>query len=99
MNRPAALPLPEPGTSRSEAKLLWEGLAKPCAARHATGLQLRPAHLTARPADLATVSDRYVQVARSVSAWYSYIGTRYQAQTSFIGGPSPPVRLPAILVE
>ena len=64
-----------------------------------TGLHLRPAHLTARPADLATVSDRYVQDARSVSAWYSYIGTRYQAQTSFIGAPSLPVRLPAILVE
>ena len=58
-----------------------------------------PQHFTARPADLATVSDRYVQDTRSVSAWYSYTGTRCQAQTSFIGGPSLLGRLSATLVE
>ena len=45
------------------------------------------------------MSDRYVQDARSVSAWYSYTGTRYQAQTRFHRRAFPSGAAPAILVE
>jgi hypothetical protein len=51
-------------------------------------------HFVVHPADLATVSERYVQDVRSVVAWQTFGGTAYQVRTSALGGPTLPLRLP-----
>ena len=56
-------------------------------------------HFVARPADLATVSDRFVQDVHSVAAWQAAGGTPYQVATSFTGGLDLPLPLPGRLVE
>lgn len=56
-------------------------------------------HFVARPADLATVSERFVQDERSVAAWQTSGGTPYQVGTSFVGAAVLPLRLPARQVQ
>jgi hypothetical protein len=56
-------------------------------------------HFTVRPADLATVSERYYQDVRSVGGWLDFGGTPYQIRTSFIGGLILPVRLPGRMTQ
>jgi hypothetical protein len=58
-----------------------------------------PQHVTVRPADLATVSERYYQDVRSVGGWLDFGGTPYQISTSFIGGLILPVRLPGLMTQ
>jgi hypothetical protein len=58
-----------------------------------------PQRFTVRPADLATVSERYYQDVSSVGGWLDSGGTPYQIRTSFIGGLILPVRLPGRMTQ
>jgi len=58
-----------------------------------------PQHFTVRPADLATLPERYFQDVRSVGGWLDFGGTPYQIRTSFIGGLILPVRLPGRMTQ
>lgn len=58
-----------------------------------------PQRFTVRPADLATVSERYYQDVGSVGGWLDSGGTPYQIRTSFIGGLILPVRLPGRMTQ
>lgn len=58
-----------------------------------------PQRFTPRPADLATVSERYYQDVSSTGGWLDSGGTPYQIRTSFIGGLILPVRLPGRMTQ
>jgi len=54
---------------------------------------------TVRPADLATISDRYYQDKKTVGAWLDFGGTLDQIENSSIGGFLLPVRLPGQMTQ
>jgi hypothetical protein len=56
-------------------------------------------HFVARPAGLATIPEDFVQDVRAVAGWQTSGGTPYQIKTSFIGGATIPLRLPARQVQ
>jgi hypothetical protein len=58
-----------------------------------------PQRFSVRPADLATVSERYYQDVRSEGGWLDSGGTPYQIRNSFIGGAILPVRLPGRMTQ
>ena len=58
-----------------------------------------PQQFTVRPADLATIPERYYQEVRTVGGWLDFGGTPYQIRTSFIGGLILPVRLPGLMTQ
>jgi hypothetical protein len=58
-----------------------------------------PQHFVATPANLAVVSERYVQDRHSVASWITLGGTPYQLDTSFIGATAFPLSLPTRQVQ
>jgi hypothetical protein len=58
-----------------------------------------PQHFAGGPANLAVVSERYFQDLPSVAGWQTAGGTRYQIETSFIGGDVFPLQLPTRQVQ
>ena len=52
-----------------------------------------------RPADLATISERYYQDVKSVGAWLDFGGTPDQIRYTSIGGFLLPVRLPGRMTQ
>jgi hypothetical protein len=58
-----------------------------------------PQRFTVRPADVATVSERYYQDIKTVGAWLDFGGTLDQIQSSGIGGFLLPVRLPGRMTQ
>jgi hypothetical protein len=54
---------------------------------------------TVRPADVASVSERYYQDIKTVGAWLDFGGTLDQIQNSGIGGFLLPVRLPGRMTQ
>jgi hypothetical protein len=56
-------------------------------------------HFVARPANLATIPEDFVQDVRAVAGWQTSGGTPYQIKTSSIGGATIPLRLPTRQVQ
>jgi hypothetical protein len=56
-------------------------------------------HFVAHLADLATITEDFVQDVRTVAGWQTSGGTPYQVKTGFIGGAVLPLRLPARQVQ